>query len=134
MIRRNLTTRVIYHHALADCASAADIDGWHRERGFDCIGYHYVIRLDGTIEEGRGIGYIGSHAHGMNHNSIGVCLEGDFRRYPPSAEQLKTAHQLHLSLCDRYGKRLAVDFHRALDNPCPGPKFDRDAYRGIIGV
>ena len=28
---------------------AADIDRWHRERGFNKIGYHYVIDLDGTI-------------------------------------------------------------------------------------
>ena len=33
--------------------SAADIDKWHRQRGFSKIGYHYVIRLDGKIEKGR---------------------------------------------------------------------------------
>ena len=31
--------------------SAADIDLWHRRRGFRCIGYHYVVRLDGSIEQ-----------------------------------------------------------------------------------
>lgn len=29
--------------------TAADIDCWHRARGFWSIGYHYVIRLDGTM-------------------------------------------------------------------------------------
>ena len=33
--------------------SAADIDKWHKQRGFRGIGYHYVIKLDGTIEKGR---------------------------------------------------------------------------------
>ncbi len=32
--------------------TAADIDCWHRERGFNGIGYHYVIRLDGKLEKG----------------------------------------------------------------------------------
>ena len=31
--------------------STADIDKWHRQRGFRGIGYHYVIRLDGKIEK-----------------------------------------------------------------------------------
>jgi len=30
-----------------------DIDKWHRQRGFTSIGYHYVVRLDGTVEQGR---------------------------------------------------------------------------------
>ena len=33
--------------------SAADIKKWHLQRGFKNIGYHYVIRLDGTVEAGR---------------------------------------------------------------------------------
>ena len=39
--------------------TAADIDCWHRARGFWSIGYHYVIRLDGTIEPGRDVTLIG---------------------------------------------------------------------------
>ncbi len=35
--------------------TAADIDRWHRQRGFRSIGYHFVIRLDGTIEPGRDV-------------------------------------------------------------------------------
>ena len=31
--------------------TAADIDCWHRARGFWSIGYHYVIRLDGNRDE-----------------------------------------------------------------------------------
>ena len=35
--------------------TATDIDRWHRQRGFRSIGYHFVIRLDGTIEPGRDV-------------------------------------------------------------------------------
>ena len=41
--------------------TAADIDCWHRARGFWSIGYHYVIRLDGTIEPGRDVTLDGAH-------------------------------------------------------------------------
>ena len=44
--------------------TAADIDRWHRERGFNGIGYHYVIRLDGRLEKGREIDYWGSFFRG----------------------------------------------------------------------
>lgn len=30
--------------------TAKQVDGWHKKRGFRCIGYHYFIRLDGRIE------------------------------------------------------------------------------------
>lgn len=53
-----------------------DIDQWHRARGWKCIGYHFVIRRDGTIERGRGIDEIGAHVKGHNKDSIGVCLAG----------------------------------------------------------
>lgn len=56
--------------------SASDIDRWHKERGFDCIGYHYVIRLDGFIEVGRPIEQIGAHCYGHNKDSIGICYIG----------------------------------------------------------
>ena len=57
--------------------TAADIDCWHRARGFWSIGYHYVIRLDGTIEPGRDVTLDGAHCtrkaapptHGQMHNA-----------------------------------------------------------------
>lgn len=53
-----------------------EIDRWHRTRGFLCIGYHYVIRRDGTVEEGRPEEQIGAHAEGFNKDSIAICLVG----------------------------------------------------------
>lgn len=55
---------------------AATIDKWHKERGFDKIGYHYVIKRNGNIEEGRKENESGAHARGYNSNSLGVCLIG----------------------------------------------------------
>ena len=55
---------------------AADIDRWHREQGWNGIGYHYVITLDGSIEPGRDLEEAGAHVAGHNRNSIGICYIG----------------------------------------------------------
>ena len=56
--------------------SAATIDRWHKDRGWRCIGYHYVVRIDGSIEYGRPVQDIGAHVKGRNKHSIGVCYIG----------------------------------------------------------
>lgn len=53
-----------------------DITRWHKQRGFDTIGYHYVVYADGTVHEGRPITVPGAHVQGYNANSIGVCYIG----------------------------------------------------------
>ena len=53
-----------------------EIDSWHRQRGFDGIGYHYVIRRDGRVEKGRPDARVGAHVAGHNRDSIGICLVG----------------------------------------------------------
>lgn len=52
------------------------IDSWHRQRGFSCIGYHYVIYRDGSIHRGRPENQVGAHCIGHNANSIGICYIG----------------------------------------------------------
>ena len=56
--------------------SVQDIDRWHRQRGFDCIGYHFYITVDGTIWTGRPLNQVGAHCKGYNAHSIGICYEG----------------------------------------------------------
>jgi len=55
---------------------AEDIRGWHKGKGWDDIGYHYVIRRNGKVEKGRDVSIAGAHAKGHNFNSIGICLVG----------------------------------------------------------
>ncbi len=65
---------------------ADEIRAWHLDRGWSDIGYHYVIRRDGTLENGRDLDKdgdvdeeVGAHALGFNANSIGICLIGGMR-------------------------------------------------------
>lgn len=63
---------------------AEEIRKWHVEdNGWDDVGYHYVIKRDGTLEDGRDLDNdgnideeIGAHAYGFNSDSLGVCLIG----------------------------------------------------------
>lgn len=59
-----------------DHFTKADIDRWHKEKGYSCIGYHYVIYLDGSIHKGRTEDEIGAHCLGKNSTSIGICYIG----------------------------------------------------------
>ncbi|MBR3648259.1 MAG: N-acetylmuramoyl-L-alanine amidase [Paludibacteraceae bacterium] len=56
--------------------SADTIRQWHKAKGRQDIGYHYVIRLDGTVEQGRPVEQVGAHCTGHNQTSIGVCYIG----------------------------------------------------------
>lgn len=76
--KRTITDIVI--HCTATRAwqdfSADDIRRMHKAQGWADIGYHYVVRLDGTIERGRDVDKIGAHVSGHNANSIGVVYVG----------------------------------------------------------
>ena len=128
---RVITLIVIHCSAVKpdQTSSAAQIDTWHRERGFHLgIGYHYVIRRNGEIETGRPESVIGAHCVNHNRHSIGVCYEGglDIRGQPAdtrTAEQKAAMRQLLEDLHRRYPRALIVG-HRDL-NPgkdCPGYK------------
>lgn len=107
--------------------SAVDIDRWHRERGFARIGYHYVIRLDGTIEQGRPEAVVGAHCQGYNRNSIGVCYIGGLCRGKPAdtlnEQQLASLRRLITDLKRRYRGARVVG-HRDLNPHKACPCFD----------
>ncbi|CCB80748.1 N-acetylmuramoyl-L-alanine amidase [Helicobacter bizzozeronii] len=105
---------------------AADIDRWHKERGWKCIGYHYVIKLDGTIEKGRALADVGAHCVGQNKDSIGICYIGGLdswnkskdTRTPKQKEALKDLClelKKQFSNAKFYGHR---DFEKGKDCPC----------------
>lgn len=56
--------------------TVADIDTWHKARGFAKIGYHKVIYLDGSVHDGRPLDQLGAHCLGHNATSIGICYIG----------------------------------------------------------
>ena len=54
-----------------------DVRGWHvKGNGWSDIGYHYLIKLDGTVELGRPVKKPGAHVAGHNKDSIGIAYVG----------------------------------------------------------
>ena len=128
---RRITLIVIHCSAVKpdQQSSAAQIDSWHRQRGFHLgIGYHYVIRRDGPLEMGRPEYMVGAHCKNHNQHSIGVCYEGglDIRGDPADTrtpQQRETMRQLVDELRQRYPKAIVVGHHNL--NPLKAcPCFD----------
>lgn len=70
-----------------------DIDRWHRNQGFRCVGYHYVIHLDGSIHPGRPESEVGAHCYGKNSSSIGVCYIGGLAKDGKTPKDTRTPEQ-----------------------------------------
>lgn len=86
-------------------ASAAEINRWHKARGWKKIGYHFVLRRDGKLETGRAIDEIGAHAVGpapagaegknwWNENAVSICWEGGVNEDTLQPEDNRTPEQI----------------------------------------
>lgn len=75
---RSITEIIIHCSATAEGRDfgVADIRRWHKAQGWTDVGYHYVVRLDGTVQEGRALSEPGAHCKGHNAHSIGICYVG----------------------------------------------------------
>lgn len=83
-----------------------DIRKWHIERGFDDIGYHWIIYLDGSVHQGRLESIIGAHCHGHNNNSIGICYVGGLDSMGKPKNTLNTEQEKSLKdLCNNLIKK-----------------------------
>lgn len=105
---------IVIHHSATAKGSAADFDKAHRQRGWDELGYHFVITNgqggpDGHIEPSHrwriqkwGAHCGGTPANEYNNYGIGICLVGDFTTGLPSPRQLASLRRLILYLMRTY--------------------------------
>lgn len=123
--KRLNTRRIIVHHSAGLDAAVTEMHRWHLARGFSGVGYHYVIRADGTVEEGRPLYALGAHAGAEgNPDSIGICLTGNFMQGIPNPEQMESLVSLVNYLRDFYGRKLSVIRHKdVVPTACPGRYF-----------
>jgi|TARA_R100001440_G_scaffold33069_2_gene51949 N-acetyl-anhydromuramyl-L-alanine amidase AmpD len=131
MTERRKTNYIVVH-----CTATKpemDIDAeWvrkiHRGQGWLDIGYHKVIKRDGTIENGRDINAIGAHVKGYNSQSIGVALVGGVDNDLKAEnnytdEQFSALQMLLLSLSKDFPDAEIVG-HYNLDDRKECPSFD----------
>lgn len=107
----------------------AEIRRWHTDpkpagRGWMDIGYHYVIRRDGTVETGRPMEAAGAHAKGHNQNSIGICLVGGMSdtgeaEFNFTRAQMSALEALVEQLTDLYGIEEVFGHRDVADKECP---------------
>ena len=132
---RSATNLIVIHHTgfpnVDKDSTAVDIHQLHQKtNGWAGIGYHYLIRKDGMIEQGRLPNMIGAHAFQHNKTSVGICVAGNFDIANPTKAQMASVKDLTFWLCRKYGinpdKRHVIVGHRELnDTSCPGENLYR---------
>lgn len=107
----------------------AEIKKWHTDKkpygnGWKDIGYHYVIRRNGNIENGRTESQVGSHTAGHNATSLGICMVGGInRKGHPEANftpaQWDSLNRLVRILRARYPKTTVHGHNEYSKKACP---------------
>jgi hypothetical protein len=104
---------IVIHHSASPTGSAAMFDKEHREKGWDELGYHFVIGNgsltgDGQVEVGPRwpIQKHGAHAktpdNRYNDFGIGICLVGNFQETRPTPAQMRSLAKLVAYLMQTY--------------------------------
>jgi N-acetylmuramoyl-L-alanine amidase len=119
--------------------TAADIDRWHRARGWRSIGYHAVVLLDGTIEPGRPVEQPGAHAVGHNHDTLAICYIGGVAADGRTPKDTRTERQraallqqIRAWMVEHHIPVERVLGHRELDPRKACPSFDPATLRAEL--
>jgi N-acetyl-anhydromuramyl-L-alanine amidase AmpD len=134
---------IVVHHSATPMGGATRFDRAHRERGFDELGYHFVIgngtdTADGEVEVGprwKAQKY-GAHCRSpedyYNEHGIGICLVGNFDESRPTPAQMESLSKLVRYLSRTYDIPANKVFtHGGVTGMthCPGKNFDLRALR-----
>ena len=104
--RRLSTDMIVIHHTGSVHDSDPSVEQIHYSHkngnGWAGVGYHFVIRKDGTVEIGRPEWAVGSHAYGENYHTLGIHVSGDFEAAQPTQAQITACAELIHDLCNDY--------------------------------
>ncbi|MBO8158483.1 peptidoglycan recognition family protein [Thermosyntropha sp.] len=128
---RRTTRRVIIHHTATNGDVPAEtVHNWHLSREWSGIGYHYLVRQDGTIERGRPENTIGAHAGSeANKDSIGIAVAGNFEIEKPDERQIEALVALIKNIIKRYGNLEILGHRDIMPTVCPGKLFPLEEVR-----
>lgn len=116
---------------------ASDIDRWHKERGWSGIGYHKVVLLDGTVQDGRPESEPGAHCRGRNRTTLGYVYVGgvDLRgraKDTRTPAQKKTMLRLTREAVRKYGIKKVSGHNQYAAKACPSFDVRRDPLGQIV--
>lgn len=125
-------SRVIIHMSETPDGKEVPADvirSWHIQRGWDDIGYHFVVQPNGTIEMGRQVDVVGAHTKGRNTDSVGICWVGGYESDSlPTVKQIDSM-KIVVDLIDAMtDKILSIYGHCDFDKSKRCPNFDVDDY------
>ncbi|XP_045405605.1 N-acetylmuramoyl-L-alanine amidase [Lemur catta] len=110
----------------AHCAAnMRSMQRFHQDtKGWDDIGYSFVVGSDGYVYQGRGWDWVGAHTLSHNHLGFGVAFVGNYTAALPTEAALRTVRDVLPSCAVRAGL-LRPDYtllgHRQLvRTDCPG--------------
>ncbi|XP_066274505.1 uncharacterized protein [Branchiostoma lanceolatum] len=113
----------------------------HFDRGFDDIGYNFLIDGFGNVYEGRGWDYSGAHVPCCNSFALGINFLGYFENATPTAAALEAGEDLIACGVERGKIRQGYDLNCHLDlgaasgdTDCPGAALCRYARRRYSGL
>jgi N-acetyl-anhydromuramyl-L-alanine amidase AmpD len=110
--------------------SVADVDRWHRQRGWSGIGYHALVGIDGAIWQGRDESRVGAHVKGYNTGSLGVAYVGGGNAAPYTDTRTEAQKESLFEVIDDWMARYPIGRivgHRDLDPGKACPCFDATA-------
>lgn len=127
------SVRRVFLHCTASDDPAADnietITKWHKLRGFNTIGYHFLIHKDGKVSPGRNIEVTPAAQAGNNLGTIAICLHG-LKKDLFTQAQFISLKQLVSEINKAYGGKVTFHGHREVANKtCP--VFD---YKTVLGL
>lgn len=106
------------------------IDGWHRAREFNGIGYHFVIDKTGAVMAGRGLERTPAAQEGHNSGTIAICVHGlDVSRF--TAAEFASLLSLCKEINTAYNGTITFHGHREVNKLKTCPVFD---YRKVLGL
>lgn len=124
---------IVIHHSATPTGGAAAFDKMHKAKGWDELGYHFVVgngtdTRNGQIEVGpRWLKQKwGAHTktpdNQFNEHGIGICLVGNFDVSQPSETQLKSLAKLVSFLMKKYNIPAdhVVGHRDCKSTDCPG--------------
>lgn len=128
-----ITHIVIHHAASAGDLSASQIHKMHLNNGWSGIGYHFVVRQNGTIERGRPELNSGAHVQNQNKGKLGVCFPGNYETGTIGTIQKNAGIELVKYLKKKYPKAKIVRHSDLMATACPGKKFPFNEFKDLSG-
>ncbi|MHC4696431.1 MAG: peptidoglycan recognition protein family protein [Planctomycetota bacterium] len=141
-------TTIVIHHSATVNGGARPFDRFHRKKGWDGLGYHFVIgngtdTPDGVVEVGarwhrqQHGAHCKTRSNYYNEHGIGICLVGDFTKTKPSGKQYASLTRLVQFLTDRCGiapERVTTHGVVTGETECPGRHFRLAKLRRSLGT